>query len=519
MSARAAGLGALAFAVLAVLLGFAASRAEAADVAVVVVPRFGPVEYARDGAIGLLVPGAGSTVSRDGALSSLVRGKVVSSLLGGEASGAPLIAASTKPAEVTIYVTLPPPGRSHNTSRYPIAIVGGGYHGLLVTRTTRIPGLVSIADVAPTAVALAGGRRPVIGWRPDSVASVTLARLDGRLRVAHDTRTAATIVLVATTLVLAGLALLLRSAFLARAGLLAIPAALAVALVLATQDVSTPGDATVVLAVATVAIALVAAWRRSVLLPALTVFLIAELVVLAVWPDVNALSVIGPHPDGGGRYFGVTNEVETLLLAPILAAASVVSRRLFLPFAALAVVLVGWSRAGADGGGIVVLLVALGTLWVLREHVRVTVVRALLAGAAVVLIALALVRLDRLTGGSSHVTSAVSAGSGSLLGDVGHRLRISWEGVTATTQAGVAAAATLVVLVGAAVLRPRVAVVDALLVGLAVSLLVNDTPTDVLAYGALAAAALRVWATVDERATQRSAAGAFPRASPAPLSR
>jgi hypothetical protein len=134
-------------------------------------------------------------------------------------------------------------------------------------------------------------------------------------------------------------------------------------------------------------------------------------------------------------------------------------------------------------------------------------------------LSLALVRLDALTGGSSHVTGAVSSGAGSLLGDLAHRLRISWEGVTATTQAGVAAAATLVVLVGAGLLRPRAAVVDALLAALAVSLLVNDTPTDVLAYGALAATALRVWATVDERATERSVEGSYPRASPAPLSR
>ena len=44
--------------------------------------------------------------------------------------------------------------------------------------------------------------------------------------------------------------------------------------------------------------------------------------MLAAWPEVNALAAIGPHPDGGGRFYGVTNEVETLLLAPSLAAAA-----------------------------------------------------------------------------------------------------------------------------------------------------------------------------------------------------
>ena len=41
--------------------------------------------------------------------------------------------------------------------------------------------------------------------------------------------------------------------------------------------------------------------------------------------------------------------------------------------------------------------------------------------------------------------------------------------------------------------RPRFATVDAVLVALAVSLLVNDSPRDVVAYGALACAALRFW--------------------------
>jgi len=520
VSARAAGRGALVVAAVLVLTAVVTSEARAERVAVVVVPSLDPAAYAARGAVGLLVPGAGSTVTRAGASSSLVRGEVVSSLLGGKASGRLLVELSKSPAPVTIYVALPPSGRSHNVTRYPIAIVGGGYRGLLVTDTTRIPGLVSIADVAPTAVDLAAGKDPRIRWRATAKpTAAVLADLDRRLRDAHDTRTAATIVLVATTLVFAALALLLRSAFLARAALLAIPAALSVAFLLSAAAVSDPGAVAAVLSCATGAVALATAWRRSFLLPALAGFVVAALVVLAVWPEVNALSVIGPHPDGGGRYFGVTNEVETLLLAPILAAGALVPRRLFLPLAAASLLLVGWSRAGADGGGILVLLVALGTLWVICERLRVTLLRIVAGLAGAVVLTVALVKLDSLTGGSSHVTGAVSSGTGSLLGDLAHRLHISWEGVTATTQAAAAAAATLVVLMGIGLLRPRAAVVDALLAGIAVSLLVNDTPTDVLAYGALAATALRVWATVDEPVSLRSAAGAYPRASPAPLSR
>lgn len=512
MRARPAGRALRAVALVLLATAFLAPAARASRVAVVVVKPFAPAVYADRGGVGLLVPGAGSTVTREGALSSLVRGKVVSSLLGGKASGAPLIRLSRRPAAVTIYVSLPPPGRSHNTRRYPIAIVGGGYRGLLASRTTRIPGLVSIADVAPTAVALAQGTKPRIRTRTDKNAPRTLARLDERLRRSHDTRTAATIILVAVTLVLAGVGLILRSTLLARAGLLAIPSALFVALALSAADVSRVGPATAVLATGTVVLAIAAGVRRAFLLPALIGFLVAFLVVLAVWPDVNVLSVIGPHPDGGGRYFGVTNQVETLLLAPILAAAALVPRAWFLPLGALALALVGWSRAGADGGGIVVVLVSLGVLWVVRERRRVTAARVALAAVTVVAVALALVGLDALTGGSSHVTDAVGGGPGSLLRDLGHRLRISWEGVTATTQATVAAAATFCALLGVGLSRPRIAVVDALLAGLIASLLVNDTPTDVLAYGALAVAALGAWAIVDVETRPRSGEVAFLRA-------
>src|SRR5262249_34541272 len=128
-------------------------------------------------------------------------------------------------------------------------------------------------------------------------------------------------------------------------------------------------------------------------------------------------------------FYGVTNEVETLLLVPILAAAALAPRRFLLPLAALALALVGWSRAGADGGGIIVVLVALGAFWCFRERIPVTPPRALAAAVAVVLVALAIVGVDALTGGSSHVTHAVGGGPGSLAGDLAHRLRISYEGV------------------------------------------------------------------------------------------
>ena len=159
-----------------------------------------------------------------------------------------------------------------------------------------------------------------------------------------------------SALVLAGLALLFRSAWLARAGVLSIPAALAAALLISALGGSRPaGDRHR----ARGAHRRRGARSRAAPLPAVvTGFLALYLIVLAAWPEVNALAIVGPHPDGGGRFYGITNEVETLLLAPVLVAATA----WFWPVAALALANVAWSKAGADGGGILVFAVGLATL-------------------------------------------------------------------------------------------------------------------------------------------------------------
>ena len=74
----------------------------------IVVPLTAPVFRSPDAAHGLLVPGQGATVTRRGALASLVRGKMENSLVGGVPGGNPLISLATRPARITFYVALPP---------------------------------------------------------------------------------------------------------------------------------------------------------------------------------------------------------------------------------------------------------------------------------------------------------------------------------------------------------------------------------------------------------------------------
>ncbi len=467
------------------------SAAPSGSVAVIVVPRFDPQAYADRGAVGLLVPGAGSTVSRERALASLVSGRVVSSLV--DLDGKPSVQLATTPAETTIYVALPPPGSSHNVVRYPVAIVGPGYDGLLTSNSTRIDGLVSLADVAPTAAAIAAGMSPAIRSTADPQAAATLARLDIDLSRAHDARTGATIVLVAWLVVFSSLGILGGSALAGRAAVLVAPAALATAIVLRAVGVDDPAVVIIALAVSVGLVAFLLGLRPVVLLPAVVALLSLFLLTLAVWPGVNALAAIGPHPDGGGRFFGVTNQASTLLLAPSLAAAVLAGVVGAVAIGLLLLVTVGWSRAGADGGGVLVATSAFAVLLARMTRTRVTPARVVVGVFGVVALGLAVVGLDALLGGSSHVTDAVGGGPGTLFDDVDRRLRISWAGATSGIHTVFFCLLSLGGLAWLGWRGRRSPVIVAMLVGLGVSLIVNDTPVDVLGYGALGLLSLTAW--------------------------
>ena len=118
----------------------------------------------RSGAVGLYVPGAGGTVSRGASDRRAQARHGRERDFGGTPGGKILVdlssVARAQPLRPAVYVSLPPPGEHPNTKRYDVMIVGAGYHGILTSDSTRIRGLVSIADLAPTAVALQeDGRR------------------------------------------------------------------------------------------------------------------------------------------------------------------------------------------------------------------------------------------------------------------------------------------------------------------------------------------------------------------------
>ena len=474
----------------AALVFTGAARAE--PVAVVVVPPFPLEQYAGRGAVGLMPAGAGTTVTREGALAALVRGKVEKSLLGGVPGGRPTITLARRSAATTIYVSLPPPGRHPNDRRYPVAIVGSGVDGILDSSSTRIPGLVSIADIAPTAVALARGDTGPIGSTSGTPGD--LRALDLELRRQQRARDPAVAILALSTLAFALLALALWSLPLARAALLAAPLSVALSVVLAGAGMTSLAFLLPTLAVLTVGLSLAGGSMfdaRGV--AALFVALIgAYLVVLVAKPTWPALAAIGPNPGEGGRFYGSTNLTTSILLTIALFAAGTLGRRSLVPIALLSLVTVGWSKAGADGGGIVVLVAAFTALGMRLATGRLTARAVALAAALSVAVGLALVGLDAATGGSSHVTRRVVDGPGALLDELGNRLHISVERLATSWHAALVFAIAIAALAVLVTRRPRFAVGDALLVGIAVSLVVNDTPQHVAAAGALSYGALWV---------------------------
>jgi cytochrome c551/c552 len=451
------------------------------------------------GALGLYVAGAGGKISRAGAIASLRHGKVENALLGGTPGGkirADLAYGPTSGSRPAVYVQLPPAGTHPNTSRYLVSVDAPGFAGILTSGSTRIDGLVSLPDITQAAVALARNKHADIRSIPGSRAD--LMRLDDRLRRVHHDRgwTEAVVAIVLFALVLVY----------PRAAVLYGAAAVAVALWLEWTGTTRLWEVLLWMSLGPAAIAYLLSLRTRVIPYAVTIFFVAFLLVLALAPETHSLAVLGARPDGGGRFYGIGNQVETLLLPALIVAVVVGGLRWLLPLGAVAVVAVAWSKAGADGGGLVVYAAAAAVLLLRLQSGRVTWRQTALAGAGVVVLAFAVVGIDAALGGSSHVTHAVGGGPGTLTGDLGHRLHLSWASATKSADTIVLFLASLGTLVWMGTRSPRRPGVDAMLVALAVSLLVNDTPVDVIGLGALGCLALFRFESVDSRRMRRGAA-------------
>lgn len=439
-------------------------------------------DLARRGAVGLVVPGAGPTTSRQGTLAALASGEVRNALRGDGRPARRLVrvevARRVPGGRGLIVVGVPAGGRQRNDRRYPVAVVAPGYRGLLSSRSTHIAGLVSAGDIAPTAL----GRPGRLGYRPSDDPAGALVRLDRRIRDNGLARPAVMAIVAAAVIVLARA----RPA----AALLALLAVLAANLSLGLAGTSRLPMVVPVMATAVAAALVVpAAWhRRRWPLPAVSAAVVAAYAAgLALAPTAVALSPLGPTQNS--RYYGLSNLLETALVVPVVLATAAAGRAAgwagVAAVASLSVPVFTLSHLGADGGGAAVLAVAVPVAAVEARRVARRVLA--LAVPAAALAAVAIVRLDAAAGAESHLTRALGGG---VVGELAERVELSgarlvagWHVVAIT----VVAAAVLAVAHGRVVRRlpdrALRAAPTAMAAAVAASLVVNDSPPEVAVLG------------------------------------
>src|SRR5438105_3928972 len=315
----------------------------------------------------------------------MIRGKLYNARLGTAPRGHILIDAqemATPPLHgPTIIVGLPPAIETGNDVRYPIAVFGYGYHGILCSPLTRMCGLVSMADVVPTALQW---HRPL---RAERVANpmLSLTRLEARIETSRAATFLSLVVVMSIVLVL--------GFWRRRAAACGVLAALLANLALGAGGAGGAAQQIFLIAVATAFGGAVGPrlLRNGLALGLVCVgVLVAYTATMAFDPSVLSLATMGPELTA--RFYGVSNLIETLLLVPALLGAKLLGERFgpvaFLGVAALALAAVAENRLGADGGGAIVLGVAFAALGVRMVGRGVGAFAGALVGAAALVYAL-----------------------------------------------------------------------------------------------------------------------------------
>ena len=395
---------------------------------VVVVDRMSDATFkqlAERGAVGLMRPGYGPTTNRRRALAELVRGTETNARLGGVPKGRPLInvnrVAVFNNCKDCIVLQLPPRGRPVPNDRlYRVAVIAPGFHGLLTSPTTHIRGLVSIVDIEPTDYPK-GHPTTTLSSMPSSDQLGQLHRLDRAIGSNNRLKFPAMLILAGVLLALALLGL--------RAAVTAVPAALLVNLALGMGQVSNEVLLCAAMSAGTALLAFVLeryCRRESALLALYGGVVALYAYVMVTRPEWQAVNPLGPTQNS--RFWGIGNQVETLLLAPLLAGAFLARRRFgivgFLVFGLFGLVVMTDNRLGADGGGAIALGIALAVLGARLFKLGVKGFAGLLASAAVAV--LWIVTQGLAQRGPNHLRSAFADHGAGLLASLESRVPLSY---------------------------------------------------------------------------------------------
>jgi hypothetical protein len=346
--------------------------------------------------------------------------------------------------DLLIAFARPPPAEEHQLA---VGIAGSGFDGNLTSDSTRTGGYVLVTDLAPTILARFGLPPPdAMSGEPirseGSRDAAALLSLDDRMAEIQPRRAR---VIGGTILIwaaLAGLAAALGGRRAARRALplLALSVVLLPALLLLTSALR-PGAGAEWLIVGLGAPALAALILRllpgyAALAVACGVTVLAEALDVILGSPLTSLSLIGPNPGLGVRFYGIGNELEAVLApltiigtgAAITAFAPRLGRRAgaiaFLASGLLFALVFAAGRFGADVGAAIVFPAGAAVAAAVFAGSRRT---ALLALAAPLLALAALALIDLLSGGNAHLTrSVLDAGGLHDLADVAERrLRLS----------------------------------------------------------------------------------------------
>ncbi|HEY2053451.1 MAG TPA: hypothetical protein VGH14_05905 [Solirubrobacterales bacterium] len=324
----------------------------------------------------------------------------------------------------------------------PIGIAGPGFHGNLTSDTTRTNGYVSSTDVAPTILEFFGASVPsqMIGQAIRSEGSVDpggIETLGARMAVVA-TRRGPVIgwSLVAWVLAL-GLVVLVarpRAPVAVRLAGLAVVYLPVLLLVGAALEPARYPETLLVMAGAPLLAAITLAALRDyrALAVAAGITIVAYALDAILGSPLSALSLLGPNPGLGVRFYGIGNELESLLsvlvvggigaglagFAPRLSPGRCAAVFLVIGLAFAGIFASG--RFGADVGAAidVPMGVAVAALVVTGGRRRWILLVILIPLVVLVLLALA----DLLTGANSHFTrSVLDAGGLHSLGDTAQR--------------------------------------------------------------------------------------------------
>jgi hypothetical protein len=331
----------------------------------------------------------------------------------------------------------------------PIGIAGRGFHGDLTSDSTRMDGYVLSTDVAPTILERLGIEVPSqMSGQPitakGSVDPAAIESLVGRMDVISSRRGSVIALNVVIWLVALALVALLSRGRLARGAVRLISLAIVyLPLVLLLGAALEPAEAfeqllVLFLSPLLAALTLVAlrGYRALAVASALTV--LAYALDMVAGSPLTSLSLLGPNPGLGVRFYGIGNELEAVLAVLVVAGTGTVltgfARGVSARAGAGAFLLVGLiaasvfatGRFGADVGAAIVFPVGAAVAAVtVAGRGRRTAALTVIAAPLAVLALLALI--DLLSGANAHLTRSVldAGGLGDLADVAQRRLQLS----------------------------------------------------------------------------------------------